>query len=96
MDIAGGLASLTAGVPWVLSGYIRRPLPDIMDDLAFTQNIHTDANTIESVLKRVQALDPPGVAARSLEECLIIQLKRKEINPNIEKAISIILQNGGK
>ncbi len=72
------------------SGYIRRPLPDIMDDLAFTQNIYTDENTIESVLKRVQALDPPGVAARSLEECLIIQLKRKEINPNIEKAISLL------
>jgi RNA polymerase sigma-54 factor len=72
------------------SGYIRRPLSDIMDDLAFTQNIYTDENIIESVLKRVQALDPPGVAARSLEECLIIQLKRKEINPNIEKAISIL------
>jgi len=72
------------------SGYIRRPLTDIMDDLAFTQNIYTDENTIASVLKTVQALDPPGVAARSLEECLIIQLKRKEINPNIEKAISIL------
>lgn len=72
------------------SGYIRRPLTDIMDDLAFTQNIYTEENTIESVLKMVQALDPPGVAARSLEECLIIQLKRKEINPNIERAISIL------
>jgi len=72
------------------SGYIRRPLTDIMDDLAFTQNIYTDENTIESVLKRVQALDPPGVATRSLEECLIIQLKRKENNPNVEKAISIL------
>jgi RNA polymerase sigma-54 factor len=72
------------------SGYIRRPLSDIMDDLAFTQNIYTDEKTIDSVLKMVQELDPPGVAARSLEECLIIQLKRKEINPNIEKAILIL------
>ncbi len=72
------------------SGYIRRPLADIMDDLAFTQNIYTNENTIESVLKTVQALDPPGVAARSLEECLIIQLKRKEMNPDIERAISIL------
>ncbi len=72
------------------SGYIRRPLSDIMDDLAFTQNIYTDEKTIESVLKMVQELDPPGVAARSLEECLIIQLKRKEINSNIEKAILIL------
>jgi RNA polymerase sigma-54 factor len=72
------------------SGYIRRPLTDIMDDLAFTQNIYTDEKTIESVLRTVQALDPPGVAARSLEECLSIQLKRKEVNPNIEKAIAIL------
>ncbi len=72
------------------SGYIRRPLSDIMDDLAFTQNIYTDENTIESVLKIVQSLDPPGVGARSLEECLINQLKRKEVTPNIERAISIL------
>lgn len=72
------------------SGYIRRPLTDIMDDLAFTQNIYTEEKTIETVLKMVQALDPPGVAARSLEECLIIQLKRKEVSPNIEMAIAIL------
>ncbi|SHJ57933.1 RNA polymerase factor sigma-54 [Pseudozobellia thermophila] len=72
------------------SGYIRRPLSDILDDLAFTQNIYTDEETIEKVLKIVQKLDPPGVAARSLEECLIIQLKRKEASPTIELAISIL------
>lgn len=72
------------------SGYIRRPLSDILDDLAFTQNIYTDEETIEKVLKIVQKLDPPGVAARSLEECLIIQLKRKEASPAIELAISIL------
>ena len=72
------------------SGYIRRPLADIMDDLAFTQNIYTDEKTIDSILKIVQSLDPPGVGARSLEECLIIQLKRKEMNPNIEMAIAIL------
>ncbi|CAZ96492.1 RNA polymerase factor sigma-54 [Zobellia galactanivorans] len=72
------------------SGYIRRPLSDITDDLAFTQNIYTDEETVERVLKIVQKLDPPGVAARSLEECLIIQLKRKESSPSIELAISIL------
>ena len=72
------------------SGYIRRPLTDIMDDLAFTQNVYTDEKTIESVLKTVQELDPPGVGARSLEECLIIQLKRKETNPDIVMAITIL------
>lgn len=72
------------------SGYIRRPLSDIMDDLAFTQNIYTDEKTIEKVLGIVQELDPPGVAARSLEECLIIQLKRKEASPSVELAIAIL------
>jgi RNA polymerase sigma-54 factor len=72
------------------SGYIRRPIADILDDLAFTQNTYTDEETIKKVLKVVHELDPPGVGARSLEECLIIQLKRKEINPNIEMAIAIL------
>lgn len=72
------------------SGYIRRPLSDILDDLAFTQNIYTDEETIEKVLRIVQKLDPPGVAARSLEECLTIQLKRKEATPPVELAIAIL------
>ena len=72
------------------SGYIRRPLSDITDDLAFTQNIYTDEKTVEKVLKVVQELDPPGVAARSLEECLLIQLKRKNTTPSIELAIEIL------
>ncbi|WP_299532407.1 RNA polymerase factor sigma-54 [Ulvibacterium sp.] len=72
------------------SGYIRRPLSDIMDDLAFTQNIYTEEKTIERVLGIVQELDPPGVAARSLEECLIIQLKRRETHPSVELAIAIL------
>lgn len=72
------------------SGYIRRPLADITDDLAFTQNIYTDEKTIEKVLRLVQELDPAGVAARSLEECLIIQLKRKEVTPSIELATAIL------
>ncbi|CAM4282868.1 RNA polymerase factor sigma-54 [Zobellia roscoffensis] len=72
------------------SGYIRRPIADITDDLAFTQNIYTEEETIEKVLKLVQKLDPPGVAARSLEECLIIQLKRKEVTPSVELAITVL------
>ena len=72
------------------SGYIRRPLTDIMDDLAFTQNIYTDEKTIEKVLHIVQDLDPAGVAARTLEECLLLQLKRKEVTPGIELAIQLL------
>ncbi len=72
------------------SGYIRRPISDIMDDLAFTQNIYVEETNIEAVLKTVQELDPPGVGARSLGECLIIQLGRKEKTPAIELAIAIL------
>ena len=59
------------------SGYLRREIEDIIDDLAFTQNIVADNTQILSVLKKIQDLDPPGVGARSLQECLLIQLKRK-------------------
>jgi len=72
------------------SGYIRRPIADIADDLAFTQNIYCEVEDIERVLKIVQELDPPGVAARTLDECLILQLKRKERTSNIELAINIL------
>lgn len=72
------------------SGYIRRPLTDIMDDLAFTQNIYVEETEIEKVLNVVQDLDPPGVGARSLDECLIIQLKRKEGTPAVTSAIAIL------
>ncbi|MDG1571054.1 RNA polymerase factor sigma-54 [Robiginitalea sp. M366] len=72
------------------SGYIRRSLPDIMDDLAFTQNIFTDQQTILEVLHKVQQLDPPGVGARSLDECLLLQLDRKEPTPAIERAREIL------
>lgn len=72
------------------SGYIRRPIPDIMDDLAFTQNIYTDEKLIRRVLHIVQELDPPGVGAQSLEECLLIQLKRKDPTPNVALAITML------
>ena len=52
------------------SGYIRRELDDLVDDLAFTQNIFTTVDKIEKVLvKVVQTLDPIGVGARDLKEC---------------------------
>tara|TARA_B100001057_G_scaffold262067_1_gene262295 strand:+ start:1 stop:1356 length:1356 start_codon:yes stop_codon:yes gene_type:complete len=59
------------------SGYLRREVDDIIDDLAFTQNIVTAKDDIISVLKKIQDLDPPGVGARSLQECLLIQLNKK-------------------
>ncbi|KUO67396.1 MAG: RNA polymerase sigma-54 factor [Lutibacter sp. BRH_c52] len=75
------------------SGYIRRDLIDILDDLAFTENVFTTKEELERLLKMVQHLDPAGVGARDLRECLIIQLKRKEEKPSINLAIDI-LENG--
>ena len=59
------------------SGYIRREIIDLVDDLAFTANVFTTEEKVISVLtKVVHTLDPIGVGARDLKECLIIQLKR--------------------
>ncbi|MCW5908793.1 MAG: RNA polymerase factor sigma-54 [Chitinophagales bacterium] len=59
-------------------GYLRRDLDAVADDLGFRQNIQTDLPEIEIVLAEIQKFDPPGVGARTLEECLLIQLARKE------------------
>lgn len=72
------------------SGYIRRSLQDIVDDLAFTQNIYTDEAAVEKVLKKVQELDPAGVGARSLQECLLIQLKRREATKEVSLATDLL------
>lgn len=72
------------------SGYIRRSLEDIADDLAFTQNVYTETENVGKILKIVQELDPAGVGARSLQECLSIQLHRKAASANVARAIQII------
>lgn len=72
------------------SGYIRRSLSDITDDLAFTQNVYTTEEDVEKVLKIVHQLDPAGVGARNLQECLSIQLQRKTPSPSVDLAVDII------
>ncbi|MCY2685698.1 RNA polymerase factor sigma-54 [Salinimicrobium sp. TH3] len=72
------------------SGYIRRSIQDIVDDLAFTQNVYTDEETVEKVLKYVHELDPAGVGARNLQECLLIQLNRKEQTRAVSLATDIL------
>jgi RNA polymerase sigma-54 factor len=72
-------------------GYIRQNLEDIIDDLAFTQNITTEYNTVDTILKIIQNLDPAGIGARSLQECLALQLRRKDLNEiSIKLALNII------
>lgn len=71
-------------------GYLRRELDAIVDDLAFQKNITTTATEIEDVLKLIQRFDPLGVGARNLQECLQIQLERKEQNSNVKLALKVI------
>ena len=58
-------------------GYLRRETSAIIDDLAFRQNVDTDEAEIEQLLLQIQHFDPPGVGARNLQECLLLQLERK-------------------
>ena len=72
------------------SGYLRRELFNIVDDLAFSQNIFTSEKELEKVLLEVQDLDPAGVGARSLKECLLIQLRKKKKTISIKTAEAIL------
>ncbi|MFZ4464327.1 MAG: RNA polymerase sigma-54 factor, partial [Bacteroidales bacterium] len=60
------------------SGYLSRPLEALADDLLFNANVRTTKKELIELLKIVQEFDPPGVGARNLQECLLIQLKRKQ------------------
>ena len=65
-------------------GYLRRDLISICDDLVFSQNIVTDVINIERLLERIQRFDPPGIGARTLKECLLIQIRLKLENPKLD------------
>jgi RNA polymerase sigma-54 factor len=72
-------------------GYLRRETTAIVDDLAFRQNVMTTEEEVESLIKRIQHFDPPGVAARDLQECLLLQLNRlQDEGKNVSVAIKAI------
>lgn len=71
-------------------GYIRRELRAIVDDLAFTQNIFVEEDELEKVLRKVQEMDPAGVGARNLQECLELQLARQTPDYHVRLAKEII------
>jgi RNA polymerase sigma-54 factor len=68
-------------------GYIRRDLDAIVNDLAFSQGIETTPEEVEEILKRIQTFDPPGIAARDLQECLLLQLDRMDNGHDIDVAV---------
>lgn len=71
-------------------GYLRRSIQDIVDDMAFTQALYTDEKTVEKILHVVHELEPSGVGARDLQECLLLQLKHKTPTEYVDLAIDII------
>src|SRR6056297_1128189 len=74
-------------------GYVRRKLESIVNDLAFSQNIKTTEEELEEVLKIIQGLEPVGVGARNLRECLLLQIKAKDHDePAIKLARKILEQ----
>ncbi len=70
-------------------GYLRRELSSVVDDLAFRQNVMTDEKEVERIIKQIQQFDPPGVGARNLQECLLLQLERKI---NEEKSVELAIK----
>jgi RNA polymerase sigma-54 factor len=72
-------------------GYLRREITSIVDDLAFRQNINSTEKEVKGLIKLIQQFDPAGVAAKDLQECLLLQLKRKEVEGQpVSTAIEII------
>jgi len=73
------------------NGYVGRELDSIINDLAFTQGIETSYGELERLLKLIQGFDPPGIGARDLNECLLLQLLRKDqSDPDVNLATKII------
>jgi len=71
-------------------GYLRRPIRSLVDDLAFSQNVFAEEEEVTEVLKLIQSFDPAGVGARDLQECLLIQLRKKEPSPIVQKAVRVV------
>ena len=71
-------------------GYLRRPIGSLVDDLAFSQNVFAEEEELLEMLKVIQSFDPAGVGARDLQECLLIQLRKRDQTPVIQKAMMVV------
>ena len=74
-------------------GYIRRDLEAIVNDLAFSQGVETDEEELEALLFRIQNFDPAGVGARNLQECLLLQLERKDDDSEIVQIARLVIDS---
>lgn len=71
-------------------GYLRRSIESLVDDLAFRASIQTDEKEVEEMLKIIQEFDPPGVGARDLRECLLLQIRTMKQTPEVINATRIL------
>ena len=71
-------------------GYLRRTVSEIADDVTFNDGYMASAEQVEQMLKTVQSLDPPGIAARDIRECLLLQLRRKRQTEDVELATKMV------
>ncbi|WP_420831756.1 RNA polymerase factor sigma-54 [Polluticoccus soli] len=72
-------------------GYLRREITALVDDLAFGQNIYTSVEEVTDILTQIQnQFDPPGVGAWTLQECLLLQLKRQPQTKPVKNAVAVI------
>ncbi len=69
-------------------GYIRRDLDSIANDMAFSQSMETTLHEVEEILKKIQSFDPPGIAARNLQECLLLQLDRMDDGQDVDVIVA--------
>jgi len=69
-------------------GYIRRELDSIVNDLAFSQGIETSLEEVEAILRKIQSFDPSGIAARNLQECLLLQLERMDDGQDVDVIVA--------
>lgn len=74
-------------------GYLRRPLEAIQNDLAFSQNVEASIDELKTCLIKIQALEPAGIAATSLQECLLLQLKRKDHSREGVRIAEVLLRD---
>ncbi len=72
------------------NGYLHRSTSEIADDVTFNDGFVIDAKQVEDMLAIVQTLDPPGIAARDLRECMLLQLRRKPQNEDVKTAITMV------
>jgi len=73
-------------------GYLRRELVDIVDDLAFSLGIFIEPSELEEALRVIQSMDPAGVGARNLQECMTLQLARRPDTPTVLNARALVVR----